>query len=394
MRDLLLVTIETVWPATSGVSQRLSLVTGILAERAQRSTVISARAPENSHQPGVEVQRHPPAATRLPRPRAWMRWVRSGLPMSAVSRDYSGVRAEVDSLTDRTWSGLIWVHRLETWANVKDLLPRGPLVIDADDFEVNRIEELLGTPSVRHGARRWARDRFLKDDARRHQSLMLRALDAGAVITLANPDHQRIWADRGVLLLPNSAQPPSHPLTDTRWRRTPRVVTFVGKLSYEPNRRAVIRICDSLAKRFSEVYGPTEVRIVGAGQGELRDSAVNAPVTFRGFVGDLDSELDASDVVIIPIESGSGTRIKAIDALSRALPIISTRKGVEGLGLEDGLTYLRAETDADFAGAWAPTPVGLADYRPAPGCRGPLPLPGETLTGGHEYESLRGGERG
>ena len=130
------------------------------------------------------------------------------------------------------------------------------------------------------------------------------------------------------------------------------MLTFVGTLSYGPNRRAVIRICEGLAARLIEVDELTEVRLVGSGVGDLRDVVMKAPVTLRGFVDNLDSELDAADVMIIPVESGSGTRIKAIDALSRGVPIISTEKGVEGLGLEDGLTYLRAESDADFAEAW------------------------------------------
>ena len=50
-----------------------------------------------------------------------------------------------------------------------------------------------------------------------------------------------------------------------------------------------------------------------------------------GFVNRLPDYLSAADIVIIPLDSGSGTRLKILEAASCSRPIVSTKKGVEGL---------------------------------------------------------------
>jgi hypothetical protein len=45
----------------------------------------------------------------------------------------------------------------------------------------------------------------------------------------------------------------------------------------------------------------------------------------------------------MPVRSGAGSRLKAIEAISAGVPIVSTAFGVEGLGLEPGRDYLAAE---------------------------------------------------
>jgi polysaccharide biosynthesis protein PslH len=53
-------------------------------------------------------------------------------------------------------------------------------------------------------------------------------------------------------------------------------------------------------------------------------------------------------IYICPIHTGGGTRLKILDALAMEKPLIATQMAVEGLGLIDGMHYLRAETGADF----------------------------------------------
>jgi glycosyltransferase involved in cell wall biosynthesis len=45
---------------------------------------------------------------------------------------------------------------------------------------------------------------------------------------------------------------------------------------------------------------------------------------------------------------GSGTRQKLLDAMACGLPVVTTRKGAEGLEVEDGRHLLLAETADEF----------------------------------------------
>jgi polysaccharide biosynthesis protein PslH len=72
---------------------------------------------------------------------------------------------------------------------------------------------------------------------------------------------------------------------------------------------------------------------------------------FTGFVDDVRSLVASSHVSVIPLRVGSGTRIKAFEAMAMGRPVVSTPIGVEGLDLEAGRHYLAAASAEDFAAA-------------------------------------------
>jgi glycosyltransferase involved in cell wall biosynthesis len=72
---------------------------------------------------------------------------------------------------------------------------------------------------------------------------------------------------------------------------------------------------------------------------------------FTGTVDDIRPAMSEGDVAAIPLRVGSGTRLKAFEAMAMGLPVVSTTLGVEGLGLEPGTQYLAADDAAGFAAA-------------------------------------------
>ena len=80
---------------------------------------------------------------------------------------------------------------------------------------------------------------------------------------------------------------------------------------------------------------------------------------FTGFVDarasvrpNLSDYLSASDVVLVPLDSGSGTRLKIVEAASNARPVVSTRIGAEGQIFVDGEEILLTdEVDQAFVDA-------------------------------------------
>ncbi len=70
---------------------------------------------------------------------------------------------------------------------------------------------------------------------------------------------------------------------------------------------------------------------------------------FTGSVADIRPHLHDGDVSLIPLRVGSGTRLKAFEAMASGLPVISTELGVEGLGLTPGEHYVQADSGVDFA---------------------------------------------
>ena len=136
------------------------------------------------------------------------------------------------------------------------------------------------------------------------------------------------------------------------------ILTFVGKLDYLPNVRAVEYIAGRIAPAVWEQYPGARFVIIGQG-GEGLPEYGRAGLIFSNFVDarrvvrpNLSDYLSASDVVLVPLDSGSGTRLKILEAAANARAVVSTRIGAEGQAFVDGEEILLTdEVDQAFAAA-------------------------------------------
>ena len=80
---------------------------------------------------------------------------------------------------------------------------------------------------------------------------------------------------------------------------------------------------------------------------KIKERGLN--VTLTGFVDDIRPYVARSHVYVIPLWVGSGTRIKAFEAMAMGRPVVSTSLGIEGLDVTDGEHFLRADSAEAFA---------------------------------------------
>jgi glycosyltransferase involved in cell wall biosynthesis len=74
-------------------------------------------------------------------------------------------------------------------------------------------------------------------------------------------------------------------------------------------------------------------------------------IEVTGPVENAVAELARSEVAVVPLLAGSGTRLKILEAWAAGLPVVSTTLGAEGLPVRDGCHLLLADTASDFASA-------------------------------------------
>src|SRR6202020_1181478 len=72
-------------------------------------------------------------------------------------------------------------------------------------------------------------------------------------------------------------------------------------------------------------------------------------IELRGFVEDVREPLSRYAVFVCPILSGSGMRVKLLEAFAAGIPVVSTPLGAEGLTAKDGDICALAEDPAEFA---------------------------------------------
>jgi polysaccharide biosynthesis protein PslH len=130
-------------------------------------------------------------------------------------------------------------------------------------------------------------------------------------------------------------------------------ILFFGQFDYEPNARGIARfLCDGWA-RVAERR--PEARLVLAGKGlpaPLRELVARSErVEALGFVDSVEQELAASRLSLAPLWEGGGTRLKVLESLAAARPVVGTALGVAGLGFEHERHGLVAAEPGELADA-------------------------------------------
>jgi glycosyltransferase involved in cell wall biosynthesis len=74
-----------------------------------------------------------------------------------------------------------------------------------------------------------------------------------------------------------------------------------------------------------------------------------AHMEMLGYVEDIREPLARSAIFVCPILSGSGVRVKLLEAFAAGIPVVSTKVGAEGLAVEDGEFCALADAPAEFA---------------------------------------------
>jgi glycosyltransferase involved in cell wall biosynthesis len=123
-------------------------------------------------------------------------------------------------------------------------------------------------------------------------------------------------------------------------------VVFVGGYRHIPNREGLDWLCQKVAPFLTRNI---QVNLVGAfwpsdyeGQfGHLR-------IHLMGFVDDL-SEALYGNMMVVPLLTGSGMRMKILEAMAMSMPVVTTTVGVEGIPLVNGDSCLIADTPEAFA---------------------------------------------
>jgi glycosyltransferase involved in cell wall biosynthesis len=129
-------------------------------------------------------------------------------------------------------------------------------------------------------------------------------------------------------------------------------IVFSGNMEYHPNITAVRFFRREVWPQLRERWPLLVWRLVGKNPSAVRRYTTGDPrIEVTVPVDDAISELARSRVAVVPLLTGSGTRLKILEAWAAGLPVVSTALGVEGLPVRDGETALLADSAEAFAAA-------------------------------------------
>ena len=131
----------------------------------------------------------------------------------------------------------------------------------------------------------------------------------------------------------------------------PESILFVGSLKYRPNADGVVWFIENVLPGVRRSRPGVVLTVVGAGPPSLLRRLSRPGVIVTGAVDDVIPHLRRASVVVAPLRVGGGTRLKVLEGLSMAKPVVSTTLGAEGLDVVDGEQLLLADGPTEMAGS-------------------------------------------
>jgi glycosyltransferase involved in cell wall biosynthesis len=127
------------------------------------------------------------------------------------------------------------------------------------------------------------------------------------------------------------------------------VIIFSGLLSYYPNQQGARWLLDEVLPLVRRRVPGVKLVIAGAAPPAWLLERRSPAVDVTGPVADMRPHLARATVAAAPLMIGGGTRVKILEALAMAKPVVSTTIGAEGLGLVHDETVLIGDDAATFA---------------------------------------------
>jgi glycosyltransferase involved in cell wall biosynthesis len=166
--------------------------------------------------------------------------------------------------------------------------------------------------------------------------LVTSSTDAGRVTHIA--------PDVNVVVYPNTLPRIDQPVVDEE-----NAIAFSGNLEYHANQLAIRWFARDIWPTVHAAHPGLEWRLIGKNAHAVRDCPPGVKVI--GEVEDAVRELSAARIVVVPLQSGSGTRFKILEAWAACRAVVSTPLGAEGLDAIPGEHLLIAEDAPSFIAA-------------------------------------------
>ncbi len=180
----------------------------------------------------------------------------------------------------------------------------------------------------------------------RYEVLMSRKFDRVVTMTKNDAEYLRSYSLRAhVRTIPIGIDPDEFtPWPEERARQTE--VLFVGNFRHSPNVEAAEFLIRQIAPLFPDL------RFVIPGSHVPNDLPKTANIDFPGYVSDTRALYRRPNTIVVaPLFSGTGQRVKLLEAFAMGCPVISTSLGVSGFPITPGIEVLIAQDAKEFAAA-------------------------------------------
>jgi glycosyltransferase involved in cell wall biosynthesis len=124
---------------------------------------------------------------------------------------------------------------------------------------------------------------------------------------------------------------------------------FLGSLDWLPNREGIEWFLDNFFKDLTDGDLPVKLYVAGNDIPErFDDYEALGKIFIQGEVDDAMEFINSKSIMIVPLLSGGGMRVKIVEGMAMQKCIISTSLGAEGINYESGRDILIANNREEF----------------------------------------------
>ena len=180
----------------------------------------------------------------------------------------------------------------------------------------------------------------------RYETLMVRKFERVVTMTENDADHLRSYSpNANIRAIPIGIDPEEFEPWPEKTDQPIRVL-FVGNFRHTPNIKGAEFLVERIAPHFPDV----QFMISGS---HVPDHFRNRPnVHLSGYVSDIRAlYCRPNTIVATPLFSGTGQRVKLLEAFAMGCPAITSSLGAAGFPVKNGVEALIADTAEDFTAA-------------------------------------------
>ncbi|MDZ7738569.1 MAG: glycosyltransferase family 4 protein [Bacteroidales bacterium] len=127
-------------------------------------------------------------------------------------------------------------------------------------------------------------------------------------------------------------------------------ICYIGSLDWRPNQEGIQWFLNKVWDLVLAACPDLTLLISGRNAPEwLVKKFKRKGVRYYGEVNNAEDFMDKGEIMIIPLLSGSGIRVRAIQAMARGIPIVTTLRGIDGIDARDGRELLIATSAGHYA---------------------------------------------
>jgi len=133
-----------------------------------------------------------------------------------------------------------------------------------------------------------------------------------------------------------------------------KIIIFSGNMSYSPNIQAIRWFLENCYESICEKVDDTVTLLIAGSNPSkeiLRYQSQSDNIIVTGYVDSLSELIASSTISIAPMQSGSGMQNKILEAMSCAIPVVSTTLGLGNIKAEHKKEIIVEDTPYQFAHA-------------------------------------------